>query len=158
MSQSESGEHSKTATETGLTVLATVCADGSVLPPPIIYASKSKQVQRSWVQDITRKHSVHFTISPTAWTNNDVGLAWLEQVFNRYTKKKARRTYRLLIVDGHGSHLTMDFIRYCDNNRILLCIMPPHSTHTLQPLDVVCFKPLASNYNNALIQRTQSTL
>lgn len=71
-------------------------------------------------------------------------------MFDRYTKRNARRKYRLLIVDGHGSHLTMDFIRYCDDKKILLAVFPPHSTHTLQPLDVACFKPLSSEYKNEL--------
>ena len=66
------------------------------------------------------------------------------------TKEKARRRYRLLIIDGHGSHVTKAFIDYCDENKILLFIFPPHATHTLQPLDVVCFKSLASNYSNEL--------
>jgi hypothetical protein len=85
-------------------------------------------------------------------------LAWLEQVFDRYTKAKARRSYRLLIVDGHGSHLTQDFIDYCDQNRIILAVLPPHSTQTLQPLDVVCFKPLSSAYASELddyLQKSQ---
>lgn len=142
-----------------ITLLACVCADGSALPPGLIYQAAGKAVQSSWVQSIDpRKHSVHFTTSPSGWTNDDVGLAWLEQVFDRYTKKKARRKYRLLIVDGHGSHLTMDFIRYCDDNKILLAIFPPHSTHTLQPLDVVCFKPLSSNYTNELTQHTHRSM
>lgn len=34
-------------------------------------------------------------------------------------------------------------------------IYPPHSTHTLQPLDVVCFKPLSQNYTKELDYRTQ---
>jgi hypothetical protein len=42
----------------------------------------------------------------------------------------------------------MDFIEYCDQNKILLAVYPPHSTHTLQPLDVVMFKPLATGYSN----------
>ncbi|EDU49319.1 conserved hypothetical protein [Pyrenophora tritici-repentis Pt-1C-BFP] len=29
----------------------------------------------------------------------------------------------------------MEFIKYCDRHRILLMILPPYSTHTLQPLD-----------------------
>jgi hypothetical protein len=44
----------------------------------------------------------------------------------------------------------MDFIEYCDRNRILLLIFPPHATHMLQPLDVVMFKPLSSAYSKAL--------
>ena len=71
-------------------------------------------------------------------------------MFNRYTKKSARRSWRLLILDGHGSHVTQDFIDYCDANRILLAVFPPHSTHTLQPLDVVMFKPLSSAYSAEL--------
>ena len=44
----------------------------------------------------------------------------------------------------------MKFIEYCDSNKILLAIYPPHSTHTLQPLDVCLFKPLSSAYLAAL--------
>jgi hypothetical protein len=29
-------------------------------------------------------------------------------------------------------------------------ILPPHSSHTLQPLDVVLFKPLSQAYSNEL--------
>jgi hypothetical protein len=53
----------------------------------------------------------------------------------------------LLIPDGHGSHLTFEFIQYCMTHKILLLIYPPHSTHSLQPLDVVMFKPLSSQYS-----------
>ena len=128
--------------------MACVCADGEALPPGLIYQAASKQVRSSWVEDIeVGKHTAFITTSPSGWTNNDIGLAWLEQVFDRYTKKKARQSYRLLIVDGHGSHLTMEFIDYCDDNKILLAIYPPHSTHTLQPLDVAMFKPLSTAYS-----------
>jgi hypothetical protein len=128
-----------------------VCADGDTLPPGVIYPAAGKAIKSNWVGDIDpNKHSVHFTTSPTGWTNNDIGLAWLEQVFDRYTKAKAKRKWCLLILDGHGSHVTRDFLAYCDDHKILLCILPPHSTHTLQPLDVVCFKPLSSNYKHHL--------
>jgi hypothetical protein len=40
----------------------------------------------------------------------------------------------------------MDFIEYCYEHRILLAVLPPHSTHTLQPLDVEMFGPLSSAY------------
>lgn len=52
------------------------------------------------------RHHCYFTTSPLGWTNDDIGLAWLEQVFDRETKAKARTRYRLLIIDGHGSYLT----------------------------------------------------
>jgi hypothetical protein len=142
-----------------VSLLAAVCADGTALPPGIIFASKNSTIQSHWVAVIKAgKHSIHVASSPTGWTNNDIGLAWLEQVFDRYTQPKARRKYRLLIVDGHGSHLTLDFIDYCDQKRIILAVLPPHSTQTLQPLDVVCFKPLSSAYASELddyLQKSQ---
>ncbi|RYN16665.1 hypothetical protein AA0119_g13177 [Alternaria tenuissima] len=50
----------------------------------------------------------------------------------------------------------MDFINYCDQNKILLAILPPHSTHTLQPLDVVMFKPLSTAYSKELTTHLHS--
>ena len=75
-----------------ITVLAAVCGDGTTLPPGLIYASKNSTLQSSWVVDIeARKHDVFVTSTPSGWTNNDTGLAWLEQVFDRCTKKSAAR-------------------------------------------------------------------
>jgi hypothetical protein len=132
-----------------ITLLACICADGSYLEPALIYKSKSGSIQDSWLQALDPEtHQARISSSPSGWTNNEIGLAWLQQVFDRNTKAKARSSYRLLILDGHGSHLTMDFKEYCDQNKILLAVYPPHSTHTLQPLDVVMFKPLATAYSN----------
>src|SRR6478735_6337945 len=41
--------------------------------------------------------------------------------------------------------------------RILLAILPPRSTHTLQPLDVVLFKPLSSAYSAELTTHLQES-
>jgi hypothetical protein len=144
-----------------ITLLATVCADGTALPPAIIYQSDNSTLQAAWVAEVdTEKHKCFVSSSPSGWTNDELGLAWLEQVFERCTKQKARlgRDWRLLILDGHGSHLTFDFLEYCESKHILLCVFPPHSTHTLQPLDVVCFKPLSGAYTHQLtryLHRTQ---
>lgn len=133
-----------------ITLLACVCGDGSSLPPTLIYEGKAG-IQSSWVDDVEAgKHEVFIGNSTSGWTNNDLGLAWLEQVFERYTAEKARRQWRLLLVDGHGSHLTPEFIDFCYTKKILLAVFPPHATHTLQPLDVVLFSPLSSYYSHEL--------
>jgi hypothetical protein len=64
------------------------------------------------------------------------------------TKAKARRHWRLLFLDGHGSHVTMKFLNYCEANKILLATYPPYSTYTLQPLDVGIFSPLSKAYSD----------
>ena len=52
----------------------------------------------------------------------------------------------------------MKFIDYCDRNRILLAIFPPHATHTLQPLDVVIFSPLVAAYSTELLEYMSKSL
>jgi transposase len=135
-----------------ITLMACVCGDGEALLPALIYEGRAG-LQSSWVNDVEAGiHEVFIANSTSGWTNNDIGLAWLEQVFERYTTEKARRRWRLLIVDGHGSHLTPEFIDFCYTKKILLAVFPPHSTHTLQPLDVVLFSPLSYNYSHELNQ------
>ena len=60
-------------------------------------------------------------------------------------------------MNGHGSHLNMNFIKWCDNHNIFLSIYPPHSTHRLQPLDVSLFSPLAVQYSKQLTQHMHET-
>jgi hypothetical protein len=141
-----------------VTVIGAICADGSHLPPAVIYPAASEKVQANWVHDINPDtHDLRFSVSPSGWTNDDLGVAWLQQVFDPVTSKKARRKYRLLILDGHGSHVTKAFIDYCDLHQILVLVYPPHATHTLQPLDVSCFKPLSQSYSNELIYHNHNT-
>jgi hypothetical protein len=141
-----------------MTLLAGVCADGSCLPLGLIFQSKNKLIRSAWVNDIqVKEHDVFVSLSPSGWTNNDIGIAWLEQVFQRRTRVKAGKKWRLLILDGHGSHVTKDFIDYCFQRRILLAIFPPHSIHSLQPLDVACFSPLARAYSTELSYHTMKS-
>jgi hypothetical protein len=111
----------------------------------------SSKIQDSWLQDFKAiNHQCFFASSPSGWTNDELGFAWLRDIFNRETKDKARRRWRLLILDGHGSHITMKFINFCKANKIHLMTYPPHSTHSLQPLDVSIFGPLSTAYSNEL--------
>jgi hypothetical protein len=85
-----------------VTVLASICADGTTLPPGIIYDGKNGNIRDTWVDEISEeKHQVFVASLDSGWTNDDLGLAWLRDVFDRSTKEKCRRSWRLLILDGH---------------------------------------------------------
>jgi hypothetical protein len=71
-------------------------------------------------------------------------------VFHPHIKDKAGNRLCLLIVDGHSSHINLKFIEWADRHRILIMILPPHSTHHLQPLDVGFFQPLATEYSKQI--------
>ncbi|KAF7577485.1 hypothetical protein PtrM4_017250 [Pyrenophora tritici-repentis] len=141
-----------------ITVMACICSDGKPLSPTLIFQGANGAVQSSWVEAIQAgEHSVFVTSSPSGWSNNDIRLAWLKGVFERETRRHASTGYRLLLLDGHGSHVTMEFIEYCHDNKILLFVFPPHATHTLQPLDVVMFKPLSNAYSTELARYLQDS-
>ena len=130
-----------------ISLLACICANGTALPPALIYSGKSCDLQDTWVADVTAKDKAYFVASSNGWSSNTLGLQWLEKVFIRHTKAKAGNRRRLLIVDRHSSHVNIAFIEMCDQNRILVLILPPHLTHRLQLLDVGLFHPLACKYS-----------
>jgi len=133
-----------------ISLLASICADGTKIPPALIYKGKSGDLQSTWLDDLQEKEHAFFASSANGWSSNAFGLAYLTQVFDPCTRAKAGRGRRLLIVDGHSSHVNMEFIRTCDRLKIILLILPPHSTHRLQPLDVGCFLPLSTNYTTEI--------
>jgi len=65
--------------------------------------------------------------------NDEMGFSWLTTLFDVETKKKARngRSWRLLILDGHGSYINMNFLNWSYKYRILVAVFPPYLTHRL---------------------------
>src|SRR5947199_3024079 len=59
-----------------------ICADGSSLPPLIIF--KAKQISNSWINPNTPL-DWKFSVSTKVWTSNKHGLEWLRQVFEPST-------------------------------------------------------------------------
>jgi len=74
----------------------------------------------------------------------------LQKIFNPHTKAKAGRGKHLLIVDGHSSYMNMAFLDWADWHGIIVAVMPSHSTHRLQLLDVGLFSPLSTAYTKQL--------
>lgn len=81
------------------------------------------------------------------WTCDAIGEDWIRTVFEPATSTNATR---LLIADGHGSHVTAPFIRFCIDHDILVLLLPPHSSHLTQPLDVGIFCPLKRRMSEEL--------
>jgi len=136
-----------------ITMIGTICMDGTPIPPAIIYQADSGDLQNTWLDEFDPKeHCCFFASSSTGWTNENLGLSWLTCVFDGSTRTKARfgNAYRLLFVDGHNSHINMRFLDWCHDNKILVAVYPPHSTHRLQPLDVSLYSPLSSYYSQEL--------
>lgn len=61
----------------------------------------------------------------------------------------------MLLFNGHASYVTVDAIKYCEENKIILFCLLRHSTHLLQPLDVGVFSPFATAYRRILLEKTK---
>jgi DDE superfamily endonuclease len=132
-----------------ISLLASICADGTSIPPALVYKGISHDLQSSWLDDVGQD-TAYFAASTNGWSCDALGLQWLEKIFDKHTKEKAGRGRRLLIVDGHSSHVNMRFLEIADRLRILVLILPAHTTHRLQPLDVGIFSALSTAYTKEL--------
>lgn len=135
-----------------VTIIAAIAANGEKIAPFLIYAADSGNIQDTWVNNVNGAHQrAYFGVSPTGWTSDAHGLDWLEG-FQAETIDRAQigEEWRLLILDGHSSHVNLAFLKKAIDYKILVVCYPPHSTHRLQPLDVSVFRPLASYYSTAI--------
>ena len=73
-----------------ISLLASICADSTALPPALIYEGKSGDLQDTWLEDYDSSvDEAYFAVSVKRWTNEDLGVSWLEKIFEPKTVKKA---------------------------------------------------------------------
>lgn len=70
------------------------------------------------------------------------------RVFDTQTRETANGKPRVLICDGFGSHETVEVLEFCLANNIILCRLPSHTSHKLQPCDVAVFAALKAAYRD----------
>lgn len=129
------------------TAIEAISATGEYLPAYIVLAGQNHQSR--WYQQPELHNDTVIETSPTGYTNDQISFRWLQH-FEEYSKAKSYGGWRLLILDGHGSHHTIEFIQFCEDHNIIPFGLPPHTTHLLQPLDVSVFQPLKHYQAKAL--------
>jgi|SRR5436853_894068 len=122
-----------------VTVMECVSVDGTFIPPLIIF--KGENICMNWIPK-DAPMNWHISCNTKGWTSNMHGVEWMKKCFEPATREKANGEKRLLICDGHDSHISADFISHCIQNDIVLILLPPHASHLMQPLDVGVFAPL----------------
>jgi len=124
-----------------VTTIECVSAAGHALPPLVRFKATGSFNTR-WLPDgVLGVQGWRWTTSNTGWSNEVLAYEWLEHVFEPCTTI-GDITRLLLIVDGHGSHVKAKFIAFCITHAIDLTVLPSHTSHITQPLDVGIFGPL----------------
>src|SRR5438270_3488786 len=136
-----------------VSVVECICGDGSALPPLVIM--KGKNISNTWL-NLNTPIDWQWAASQKGWTSNIHGLEWLKRVFEPATREKASGRQRLLICDGHDSHIAGNFIAHWIEHKITLLIIPPHSSHLTQPADVAVFEPLATYHGQETDRLTRN--
>ena len=87
------------------------------------------------------------TMSPTGWSNMEIFMSYLTYHFPKYAQGRSESKPILVLYDGHRSHISLPLIDWARNHNIHLFILPAHTSHVLQPLDIGCFGPFERVYN-----------
>jgi hypothetical protein len=133
------------------TVIEAVSATGSVIPPFIIFAAKC--VLQGWFDNT--EIGKWIGVTETGYVNDLISYQWVQH-FHHATKYQVKGTHRLLICDGYGSHMTYEFVRFCEDHKIIVFFLIPHTSHILQPLDVGVFQAYKHWHSEAIADATQT--
>lgn len=76
---------------------------------------------------------------------------WVLNVFEKCTKEFDKPgKYRLILLDGHTTHYGYKFLRTCAEHNIIPVVLPPHTAHALQPVNVGLYETLRSQIASEL--------
>ena len=129
--------------------LECISATGHAITPLVIHrGTVSNAPFDHWFPPSYECPNWFYGFTKKGWTSNEYSLGWLTEVFLPKTYNGGN--WRLLLLDGHGSHITGEFQYECLVNQVILIYLLPHSSHLLQPCDLGPFAHLKRAYSNHL--------
>jgi hypothetical protein len=128
------------------TLLSCISGDGRYSSLYAIFKGIKYNLQ--WLDYLSKGGAI--AMSPNGWTDNIIGADWFECIFEPWSRTTQTGDYRMMLFDGHSSHISSEVIKFCLKHKIVLLCLSPHITHFLQPLDVSLFAPLSTHYKRLL--------
>ena len=125
-----------------ITVLAAVSASGDKTSPFIIF--KAKYALKHWHTPNAYKGTV-ISKSDNGWITTEIFKNWFYKFCEMVTQRPL-----ILVYDGHVTHVSYEVVKKAREENISIIKLPPHTTDRLQPLDVSCFKPLQTRWDQAV--------
>jgi hypothetical protein len=145
------------------TVIETLSATGRTVPPYLIFPAKKRST--AWTKTLDQlpdgnslKQSF-VDLSDDGWASIENARTWLEHFhLNTWPHLDGLPLYapglpaRLLIMSCHDTHVSIDFLEFARQWRIVLLDIPSQVTQLLQPLNVGIFSHLKSLYTAQITQ------
>ncbi|CAF1323967.1 unnamed protein product [Rotaria sp. Silwood1] len=134
------------------TVLLTIGADGTCLPPYIIY--KSLRLYDKWCPKNVIPGAV-FNGTESGWIDENCFYDYLSKLFIPKTGHFPRPLF--LIIDNHSTHLSIKTAKLAIQHEIHILCLPPRSTHMLKPLDIYTLKYVKTQWRSLLWEFNKSS-
>ncbi|WAR25274.1 hypothetical protein MAR_010978 [Mya arenaria] len=137
------GEKANTVTSNrGQIVTLIGCGSAAGVHVPSYYVFPGKRWNENLMDGATPGSAG--TMSDSGWSNSSVFLKYLENHFLHHVNTRDRPV--LVLFDGHKSHVNLTLANWGKQHNVVFFVLPPHTSHVTQPLDVGCFGPLKSFY------------
>jgi len=135
-----------------VTVVEAISGNGKSILPLIIHASSAHLMGHHSNINYEKDTDANFTHSKARYTTTAITLDWLVKIFEPKTRPESRiKEHRMLVLDGHSSHVNnIKFIECCIKMNIHLICPPAHTTHAPQPLDIGIFSLMGNSYRKEL--------
>ena len=105
-----------------ITVLSWCNAGGYAIPPLVIFDRKSLKPEMS----IGEVPGTMYGLSGSGWIDSEIFESWFTSHFLVYAPPTRPL---LLLIDGHSSHFSPQFVNRVAEEQFIIFCLPPHSTH-----------------------------
>lgn len=145
-------ECGKAASRTGpndkenLTILIAANAAGEVATPFAFWPYVR------FPEKVIEKKPLHWAYgkSKKGWMTSEVFYEFIANEFIQFLRSSNIEFPVIIFLDGHKSHLSIPLSSFCRENNIIIVCLPPNTTHILQVLDVVHFRPMKLKWEDTL--------
>ena len=110
------------------------------------YIFRGKRIRDNYIRFC--EDGAAMTMQSKAWMTQFRFSNWISHIINSLESRGgiSPENRHLLIVDGHNSHVTLEVVKKSMEAGLDLVILPSHTSHHLQPLDVSVFAPFKRGF------------
>ena len=124
---------------------STVTILGCGMAVPSYFVFPGKRMMSDLMTDSTP--GADDCVTDSGWSNSEVFRNYLENHFLKFVPCHIDQKI-LLLLDGHKLHISVGLVEWANAQGIILYILPAHTSHRLQPMDVGCYGLLQRIYNS----------
>ena len=129
-----------------VTIIAAGNALGNSVPPYYIFPGQR------WNPDFLHGAcpGAAGEMSKKGWSKSETFHNYITKHFATFVKLSDDKAsdHTLILYDGHKSHISLTLSDWAKKHNVTLFVLPPHSSHLTQPLDVAVFGPFKAIYNS----------